>query len=287
MSVTFRSRGIIKEGLNSDIITTTQKDINNWIIDGDKTITYLNNINNISFVNEDSGGSYTAPNGKSYKYKITSVNVNNFWYTVYSNYKICFCEKFKNNGNYYPVGYIRDGLIGTITSKSYYEGCTWVYVYPEGLTYSDSLNYLIFWHDEQTPMYNNSFGCTTTANPTIPVFDTEEEALEYIDTPDPTPGYSQIQLSVTDNKKYLLSFDACSTSGFDSSSDQVIITSGNNSVSKTLDNSQSSNMKNYSIIFEADGNSATLKFDFSKIAKSDGSQITLKISNISLYELGD
>ena len=265
MSVTFRSRGIIKEGLNSDIVTTTQKNIDNWQQKGNVTIYYNEFLNTISFINK---GKYLAPDGNYYKYYY--YNQGSDWEVkAYSNYKFGII----NNNCYFLRNNVDLANPSTKPYDRYPFGSNvmWIAAYRNGSITEVSW---IFYS-----------GDTTTNVETIS--GSEEDLKTYLRNEDPDVEYAELPFSVTDNKKYLLSFDACSTSGFDSSSNQVIIISGNNSVSKTLDNSQSSNMKNYSIIFEADGNSATLKFDFSKIAKSDGSQITLKISNISLYELGD
>lgn len=87
---------------------------------------------------------------------------------------------------------------------------------------------------------------------------------------------------IEDGETYLLQFKGCSPSGFIASEDQVTVTSGSNIRTTTIDNNQTSIYSDYEIEFVADGNSVNIDFDLTKIASYD--TVTLDIKNIALYK---
>ena len=129
---------------------------------------------------------YEAPNGQMYAYKITSKNVNNFWYVCYSNQKIVFSKSRMNEDAYYPVGkakYNSTDLICSLGSSSGTTTCNyWKGTDRSGnfQTPNQPLEYYVWWHGTDTPIYNNSFSCEASANPSIVIVDTDAEAFDYL-----------------------------------------------------------------------------------------------------------
>lgn len=92
-------------------------------------------------------------------------------------------------------------------------------------------------------------------------------------------------LTVEDGEIYFLQFKGCSPSGFEASENQITLVSGNNTESITFDNTQTSDYSDYTIRFIADGNSANVNFDLSKIAGYNTT--TLNIKDIALYKVSN
>lgn len=150
---------------------------------------------------------YTAPDGLEYEYKLESTHYGSFWGSVYTNYKVCFCENntYKVNGNYMAIGlYDRNdrsccGYISTI-SASYNSKVTGAY--PSGVAGGNTDAYQCFYNNTTTKYDRNStLDFPTNLNPDIPIFDTLEDCYNYLTTPDvdydnlfydptvPTPNY--------------------------------------------------------------------------------------------------
>jgi len=132
---------------------------------------------------------YQAPNGNMYRYKVTSRNINGYWYSVYGNNKIAFIQGEEDSGNYWAYiccKYNTTQLIARVQSRSgSTEADTWSVWCPDGQPYSvnSTEGYVVFWHDESTPTYNNSFSCIPSANPNIPILESKQAAYDYLYAP--------------------------------------------------------------------------------------------------------
>lgn len=98
-------------------------------------------------------------------------------------------------------------------------------------------------------------------------------------------GYITQNFTVEDAKKYYFTFEFYSSSGFTASStNNIVLTSGNNSANVTLDESAGSDYKLYSGIIVSDGTTLNVKIDLPTMTSS--SDIVLKFRNIELHKLG-
>ena len=132
--------------------------------------------------------SYTAPDGNEYEYKIRSINYgSNWYYTVYSNQKICFCEQRMDGSDFFPIGYFNYNDTDTCgmiqaTEWSNRQGAINIF-YPSTYGVQNGADYYCFFRDTDSSS-NSSFACSTVQNPDIPVYHTYAECLEYLTTPD-------------------------------------------------------------------------------------------------------
>ena len=294
MSVNLMLNGVVKEGFTGDIVTASQKNMNNWTVDGDVTITFSDGENTVDY--ENGGGSYVGPDGNTYKYYLYMQNTyaGNGPYSFWCNYPFVASKEQLIGERYRLItGITYDGVqdkfgIGSLGTKRGTKNFDFTYVAGDYVTGKPAKSSLIgYYGNEQNFPYEWSINLTAQeiANFNIPLFDTNAEALAYVQQSIISfDGYAELSLSVTDTKQYILTFEACSTTGFNAETDQIIVTSGANVVTETFNNTQTETLKKYIIMFIADGNIATVKFDFSKMVNS--SDIELIISDVSLFELG-
>lgn len=97
-------------------------------------------------------------------------------------------------------------------------------------------------------------------------------------------GYIDKNFNVENGKKYIVMFVCYSPSGFNANSNNVVITSGANTSSITIDNENTTDYAQYYQYISAYGTTLNVKFDLETIANSV-TDVELKIGSIEIYEL--
>ena len=124
---------------------------------------------------------YTAPDNNDYEYKITGNTGASYWYTVYSNNKICFCSEslyctvVDGTNMYKPIGVIENNetlYAGQFTTKSYSNNIDFITAYPQAnININNNTDYKVFLRDVQTPTSNTYIWFESSNNIDIPIFE--------------------------------------------------------------------------------------------------------------------
>lgn len=98
-------------------------------------------------------------------------------------------------------------------------------------------------------------------------------------------GYVDKNFSVENGKKYMVMFECYSPSGFSASSnDNVVITSGSNSSDITIDGENTTEYAQYYQFINADSSTLNVKFDLSTMPNTLV-DVELNITSIEIYKL--
>lgn len=295
--------GILASGFSGDIVTDGQKNMNNWTVDGDVTIAYADGENEVAYEN-----TYSIATTEEELNQILSDNTG--YPTRYSSgvgrnmiddlsYGVPYGFVFFNLGNTsgsMPNNVFLLHLQGAVKTNGVdISKITVTKLTNQQIQIQNNLDYTVNVIGIKLYLYNGNYdwaqsygsweAISAHSSRTYNLGYNINDFKVFSDTiGNPITGYAELSLPVVDGKQYAFQFSGCSPTGFDADTDNIIITSGSNSVTATFDNTQTETLKEYTIYFTADGDTASVKFDFSKIVNS--SNIELTISDISLYELG-
>lgn len=286
MSTNFMISGILKgRKLSDNIITAQNKNLNNWTVDQNVDITFANNINTIIYQSSSGIPTYdqiksTMGINTSYdNYKAfydgiindsnTKFGINNYCLMSENSYSTtadyCFFLAYNKD---FTMQLLQNGTFNNISYKRAY--------FPNGVeqNYDNIIGYV-------DRAYSNNY-----MRLQYPFFfyNIDKSVSKTVFWKPLINYHADLSVTVENGKDYLLTFDACSPSGFNIDTNQIIVTSGNNIVTETFDNTQSSILNKHIVLFTAGDTSATIKFDFAKMINGNN-QIELNIGNLGLYKL--
>lgn len=260
--------------LYKDILSA--KDMNSWTIDGTVTVTYSNKINDIEYSNS-SGTVFTSFNDL-YTY------LNNTYSNIYAGFNVSDLEanaNYNSATNPYKVYILDQQGSSSCFLNIFVLSATDTMELNGNILSSNrsSVKDLCVGYNGREYINQNSvnlpfdFG-SSYANSLIELtVDTSYVADKSIST----------TLTVVSGKNYSFQFEGCSPTGFTADTNQVSIVSGSNTVTQTFNNTQTSTYSSYTMNFTADGTSATITFDLSKMV--NGSNVELLIKDMKVYKL--
>lgn len=278
------------------------QDMDDWDLTGDVTKSYADGMNTLSFANAGGSGgtggygNYEAPNGVTYHYYVdgTGYGGGGWRCKVYSNKKICMTNyggthKRVIDGHtyYYPIGTAKkDGTdyIGEVSMRSPYQGYTMQIgtIAPQSgqVIYTDE--YVGFYNDA-APTFGVTFGIDPDRFPDVPIIDTVEGMTAFLTSPDPFNGKASLTVQTEVGKTYEFRFMGCTSTGFTSEGGEIKIEAGGTPILADFGNTASNVPVLHSVEFTAEGSSATITFDLSKMVQANG--VTVKIGDLALYEV--
>ena len=294
--------GAIKDGMDGDIVTNVQKNINGWVESGSGTVTltYADGVNSFEFEN-GGGGSYTPPS--------TLQEVKD-WY--HNNGIYGLDEKIESLFNY-NSGTLTNKAFGIMKSTTDLTGSSmnlvifvanrmsnnyaldysqpqnyWCLIYDGNYSYAYSYReYKATYNYNTNTLINVDTGSQSTAGYAFSYNSSSEPTLILSTEEPPVTSISKkydLTLATEANKKYILTFGAKTSTGFTTGADAIKITNGTTTGTISLDGTSSNDFTEYKILFTAETTSVTIELDLSAVQSS--SDIELDIKNVSFYEIG-
>ena len=278
------------------------QDMDDWDLTGDVTQSYADGMNTLSFRNAGSSGAtggygnYMAPNGVTYHYYVdsTGYDATPTRYKYYSNRKFCFTNyqtthRKELNGHmyYYPIGILTiDGTdwIGQINFSQPYQGYTMrmATMAPRSGSSIWTDVYVGFYNDG-APTFSAVSGCDPDLFPDVPIIDTLEGIEAFLTSADPFTGKASLTVQTEVGKTYEFRFMGCTSTGFTSEGGEIKIEAGGTPILADFGNTASNVPVLHSVEFTAEGSSATISFDLTKMVQANG--VTVKIGDLALYEV--
>ena len=212
---------------------------------------------------------------------------------MYSNHKFCFTNyggtyKRVIDGHtyYFPIGTVNvddTDYVGKVSMRDPYQG----YYGILGAFYPSSKNiftnvYVGFYNDAR-PTFGVEFGCDPDRFPDIPIIDTLEGMAAFLTSPDPFNGKASLTVQTEVGKTYEFRFMGCTSTGFTSEGGEIKIEAGGTPILADFGNTASNVPVLHSVEFMAEGSSATISFDLTKMVQANG--VTVKIGDLALYEV--
>lgn len=264
-----------------DLISETNKNMNNWTVTGNVTITYADGENVVEYQNEGSSDVDRMTADFISKFGITPnatlmQNICNFWEQNHTTYPYLILRRLSSDTAYDGGVMFMQNQAGTNSYPQWVVSGTMTYSNQD--LYGPGCYCRAFWNQTDLQLIGPKTHNTTYQQAETIYYKYNEFHMDPISF----TGDAQLSVSVENGKTYRVEFDACSPSGFNADTNQITVTSGSNVVSETFDNTQTSTYSDYDIQFTADGSTAVIKFDFSKMVNS--SDIELNIKDISMYE---
>ena len=262
------------DGGLKNIVSGNEKNMSNWTITGEVTNSFADGINTVEFVN---GGAVTVADGIKAEFKrhfnITITDdiaeaIASEWASLPSDYKF---YAYLYNGNQYVYIYISNGFTSSLESQ-FMNGSVYInfsgnkYYYRS--VYKPNKGTLDDWNQGQYMGQLDNY----TGQFILPVFATYQTSLNF-------NGNISKSFTVEDGKYYLVKFNACSPSGFTKNfSDEIVFTSGSNSVKVNIATTASETMAEYATLIKANGTTLNAEFDLGQFINPEG--VELNISDI-------
>lgn len=256
-----------------NIVSGNEKNLSNWTITGEVTNSFADGINTVEFVN---GGAVTVADGIKAEFKrhfnVTITDdvaeaIATEWAGLSSDYKY---YGFKHSNGYIYI-YLSNGFTSTMETN-FLNGS--VYISLSGNKYVDVGYYGPSDGKLGDFRLNQYMGTLSgyTGQFILPVFATYQASLNF-------NGNISKSFTVEDGKYYLVKFNACSPSGFTKNfSDEIVFTSGSNSVKVNIATTASETMAEYATLIKADGTTLNAEFDLGQFINPEG--VELNISDI-------
>ena len=292
MSVNLMLNGVASEGLSGDIVTASQKNMENWTAsgEGEVSITYdsSNKSNVVDFSNsgelDGAGLMDLVSTIQGYTFDNNTTNLNNLnsivnlWKT-YGSSLICCVDRTGSAG----VG--RFVYFAIMRSTDTYQKGTYVGTPGYYITSNQYNSCKLYKYN----LANNVWTNENIASGWI-FYDTQENSdYVYDDFAEYSVNMSRsYSLTIPTTGKNLITFEAKTPSGFNASADNIQVTYEVEGVATTqtitLDNASSNDYKTYKLITDEVDDEIDLTLDLSTIVSS--SAIELDIRNVQCYELG-
>ena len=277
------------------------QDMDDWDLTGDVTQSYADGMNTLSFANAGGSGAtggygnYETPEGETYHYYVDGNGYGGGGWRckMYSNHKFCFTNyggtyKRVIDGHtyYFPIGTVNvddTDYVGKVSMRDPYQG----YYGILGAFYPSSKNiftnvYVGFYNDAR-PTFGVEFGCDPDRFPDVPIIDTLDGMAAFLTSPDPFNGKASLTVQTEVGKTYEFRFMGCTSTGFTSEGGEIKIEAGGTPILADFGNTASNVPVLHSVEFTAEGSSATISFDLTKMVQANG--VTVKIGDLALYEV--
>lgn len=288
--------GAIKDGMDGDIVTNVQKNMNGWVESGSGTVTltYADGVNSFEFEN-GGGGSYTPPSTlqevkdwyASYGYtNIDSICQNMYLYNCQNKvYAI-----YEDNNSSKCLIFAFQAFTGGVLTPSISGSNTFISQFVNGNSQSFAANWRVIDYNKSTHTYSEISNAQTSAGFIVAdgiQLSPSTSTLYRSDIDHPVVTISKkydLTLATEANKKYILTLGAKTSTGFTTGTDAIKITNGATTGTISLYGTSSNDFTEYKILFTAETTSVTIELDLSAIQSS--SDIELDIKNVSFYEIG-
>ena len=257
----------IKAGMVGDIVSEVMKNMGNWTNQGNPSMSFADGVNTVGFTNT---GDMTIEQGlkakalELYNYNLTQAS------TIVANWN----------------GYASRKMV----SFNYPDYHTLRYVFCDTYTIVNDHTITVSGSWMQNNINTNSGAISGNSGTNTYTIDTAQGIFEYGNKATYEAslvgfnGYSQATFSVNAGATYAIAFDTKCNVTLDSNySNHVQIVNGNNTINYNLDTSNHSKYIRNIILFTANTNTITLKFDYSKMVNTN--PITLSVKDIALHEL--
>lgn len=272
------------EGFQNDVVTAEDKIMTNWNADGNPNVTYNSasdanlviyqsapaTLDDLKTVFVDSWNTYMDPESQRAFSTSTIDEICGYWFNN-PDCNLIWC-KVSSQAGAYMCAVVSDFELAE-DSIAIHEGKYWIQY-----NYNPSGSYFIM---------NQTVSGGTFLQATLGQYDCGVPS----DYGNVFNGYVDRDFSVVDSGKYILRFELKNSKGFIAEdTDNVVVSSGSNEVSITLDPTSSDSYKTYSAMIEADDDKINVKFDLSTMVNASGQtevNLIIKASTISLYPIGD
>lgn len=266
--------GNIGQHMTGDIVTASEKNMENWNAVGEVSVEYAGGVNTLEYENivkptldefiyDKMGYTYTGSGVTSSYFSLQDV------LDVMAEHPTWRAYMVENVGGRY---------FNIVNATSYTETTA---IYSEGIQFK----YIVNADNEITRFQNKNTVSSGTIN--LANYDKAAYICTYNDTGSgggTFNGYIDKNFNVENGKRYMIMFECYSPSGFKATDNNVIITSGTNTSNITIDNENITDYAQYYQFIDTDGTTLNVKFDLHTMSTTEGN-VEVKIGSIEIYKL--